>query len=336
SARPAATTWATVARWTPGWRPGAPTPGGWPRIAGYSPPVPAPCPSAEGEPVPAAAAGRIDSPTMAAGYSDDLSLAHVLADTADAISTARFRALDLHVESKPDLTPVSDADTAVENAVRATLARTRPRDAVLGEEFGATEAAAGTGNRQWVVDPIDGTKNFIRGVPIWATLIALMEGDEPVVGLVSAPALGRVRRAAKGQGAYGGQHPAGATPIAGSGVRRLADASFGYSDLTGWEQNGRLGAVLDLMRGTWRSRAYGDFYGYMLVAEGSVDVMVEPELSLWDVAALVPIVTEAGGSFTDLAGKPGPAGGSAVATNGRLHSDVLVKLAAPGVSVLDL
>ena len=273
---------------------------------------------------------------MAAGYSDDLSLAHVLADTADAISTARFRALDLHVESKPDLTPVSDADTAVENAVRATLARTRPRDAVLGEEFGATEAAAGTGNRLWVVDPIDGTKNFIRGVPIWATLIALMEGDEPVVGLVSAPALGRRWWAAKGHGAYAGRHTAAATPISVSGVRRLADASFCYSDLTGWEQNGRLGAVLDLMRGTWRSRAYGDFYGYMLVAEGSVDVMVEPELSLWDVAALVPIVTEAGGSFTDLAGKPGPAGGSAVATNGRLHSDVLVKLAAPGVSVLDL
>jgi len=272
---------------------------------------------------------------MAARYSDDLSLAHVLADTADSISTARFRALDLHVESKPDLTPVSDADTAVENALRATLARTRPRDAVLGEEFGVTEAAAGPGNRQWVVDPIDGTKNFIRGVPIWATLIALMEGDEPVVGLVSAPALGRRWWAAKGHGAYAGRHTAAATPISVSGVRRLADASFCYSDLTGWEQNGRLGGMLDLMRSTWRSRAYGDFYGHMLVAEGAVDVMVEPELSLWDVAALVPIVTEAGGTFTDLDGKPGPAGGSAVATNGRLHSDVLAKLTSSGISVLD-
>src|SRR6201990_701136 len=126
-----------------------------------------------------------------AGYADDLALAHLLADTADSISTARFRALDLHVESKPDLTPVSDADTAVERALRATLARTRPRDGVLGEEYGATEAAAGPGTRQWVIDPIDGTKNFIRGVPVWATLIALMEGDHPVVGLVSAPALGR-------------------------------------------------------------------------------------------------------------------------------------------------
>lgn len=271
---------------------------------------------------------------MTAGYSDDLSLAHVLADTADAISTARFRALDLSVRSKPDLTPVSDADTAVETALRATLARTRPRDAVLGEEFGATAPAAGPGTRQWVIDPIDGTKNFVRGVPVWATLIALMAGDEPVVGLVSAPALGRRWWAATGHGAYAGRHTAAATPISVSGVSRLADASFCYSDLTGWEQNGRLGAVLDLMRGTWRNRAYGDFYGYMLVAEGAVDIMVEPELSLWDVAALVPIVTEAGGAFTDLDGKPGPAGGSAVATNGRLHSDLLTRLGEPGLSVL--
>src|SRR2546421_12646198 len=139
-----------------------------------------------------------------AGYADDLALAHVLADTADAISMARFRALDLHVTAKPDLTPVSDADTAVEKALRATLARTRPRDGVLGEEYGATEAAAGPGTRRWVIDPIDGTKNFIRGVPIWGTLIALMDGDRAVVGLVSAPALGRRWWAATGLGAYAG------------------------------------------------------------------------------------------------------------------------------------
>lgn len=271
---------------------------------------------------------------MTPRYSDDLSLAHVLADTADSISTARFRALDLHVESKPDLTPVSDADTTVEKALRATLARTRPRDGVLGEEFGVTEAAAGAGTRQWVIDPIDGTQNFIRSVPIWATLIALMEADEPVVGLVSAPALGRRWWAAKGHGAYAGRHTAAATPIGVSGVRRLADASFCYSDLTGWEQNGRLAAVLHIMRNTWRNRAYGDFYGYMLVAEGAVDIMVEPELSLWDVAALVPIVTEAGGVFTDLAGRRGPGGGSAVATNGRLHEDLLERLASPGFAAL--
>ncbi|WFE23992.1 histidinol-phosphatase [Solwaraspora sp. WMMD937] len=261
-----------------------------------------------------------------ARYADDLSLAHLLADTADSMSMARFRALDLRVEAKPDLTPVSDADTAVEKALRATLARTRPRDGVLGEEFGASVAAAGPGNRQWVIDPIDGTKNFIRGVPVWATLIALMEGDQPVVGLVSAPALGRRWWAAIGHGAYAGRHTAAATAIQVSGVRRLADASFCYSSLTSWEESGRLPAMLDIMRSVWRSRAYGDFYGYMLVAEGAVDAMVEPELSLWDLAALIPIVTEAGGTFTDLTGRAGPAGGSAVASNGKLHSDLLHRL----------
>jgi histidinol-phosphatase len=263
-------------------------------------------------------------------YADDLSLAHVLADTADSISMARFRALDLHVQAKPDLTPVTDADTAVEKALRGTLGRSRPRDGVLGEEFGATKAPAGPGPRQWVIDPIDGTKNFIRGVPIWATLIALMQGDQPVVGLVSAPALGRRWWAAVGHGAYAGRHTMAATPIKVSGVSRLADASFCYSDLTGWEEIARLEAMLDIMRSTWRNRSYGDFYGYMLVSEGAVDIMVEPELSLWDVAALVPIVTEAGGTFTDLAGRPGPAGGSAVATNGKLHDEILERLGRSG------
>jgi histidinol-phosphatase len=258
-------------------------------------------------------------------YADDLALAHVLADTADSISAARFRALDLRVTSKPDLTPVSDADTAVERALRATLARTRPRDGVLGEEFGAA-GPAGSGTRQWVLDPIDGTKNFVRGVPIWATLIALMDGDRPVVGMVSAPALGRRWWAAEGHGAYAGRHRTAAARITVSGVRRLADASFCYSSLGGWEASGRLGAMLDILRQTWRSRAYGDFYGYMLVAEGAVDAMAEPELSLWDVAALIPIVTEAGGTFTDLAGRSGPGGGSAVATNGYLHRDLLARL----------
>jgi len=263
-------------------------------------------------------------------YADDLALAHMLADTADAISLNRFRSLNLEVTSKPDLTPVSDADTAVEKALRATLARTRPRDGVFGEEFGATDAPAGPGQRRWVIDPIDGTKNYIRGVPIWATLIALMDGDRAVVGLVSAPALGRRWWAAIGHGAFAGRHTAAATPIHVSGVRRLADASFCYSSLPAWEETGRLPAMLDIMRRTWRSCAYGDFYGYMLVAESAVDIMVEPKLSLWDVAALVPIVTEAGGTFTDLNGHPGPAGGSAIATNGALHADVLDRLTSAG------
>jgi histidinol-phosphatase len=262
-----------------------------------------------------------------AGYADDLALAHVLADTADSISLSRFRSLNLQVTEKPDLSPVTDADTAVEKALRATLARTRPRDAVFGEEFGATEAPAGPGHRRWVIDPIDGTKNYIRGVPIWATLIALMEGDQVVVGLASAPALQRRWWAATGHGAYAGRHASAATPIRVSGVRRLADASFCYSSLPSWDEIGRLPAMLEIMNRCWRSRAYGDFYGYMLVAEGAVDIMVEPELSLWDLAALVPIVTEAGGTFSDLSGRPGPGQGSAVATNGVLHGDVLERLA---------
>jgi histidinol-phosphatase len=261
-------------------------------------------------------------------YADDMALAHVLADTADSIAMSRFRAQDLRVSDKPDLTPVTDADIAVEKALRATLARTRPRDGVLGEEYGVSVAAAGPSQRQWVIDPIDATKNFVRGVPIWGTLIALMDGGEPVVGLVSAPALSRRWWAAKGLGAYAGRHTSTAQPIRVSGVSRLGDASFCYSSLKGWEQAGRLDAILELTRRSWRSRAYGDFYGYMLVAEGAVDVMVEPELSLWDLAALVPIVTEAGGTFTDLGGRPGPGGGSAVATNGKLHPEILERLSA--------
>jgi histidinol-phosphatase len=257
-----------------------------------------------------------------ADYIDDLSLAQVLANAADAISTSRFRALDLRVERKPDLTPVTDADRAVEQSIRTTLSRARPRDAVLGEEFGAV----GSARRRWIIDPIDGTKNFVRGVPIWATLIALYEDDKPVVGLVSAPALGRRWWAAAGHGAYSGRNASHATPIRVSKVPEVSDMSFCYSDLGSWEAGGRLDPMLDLIRGSWRNRAYGDFYGYMLVAEGAVDVMVEPELSLWDVAALIPIVTEAGGTFTDLTGRQPTDGSSAVATNGLLHAEVLDRL----------
>lgn len=264
------------------------------------------------------------------GYAADIALAHRLADAADAVSAARFGALDLRVDTKPDLTPVSDADTAVEQEIRALLAAERPDDGLLGEEYGE-QPAAGPGGRRWVVDPIDGTKNFIRGVPVWATLIALLEEDRPVAGLVSAPALGRRWWAALGEGAYAGPDQASGAPIQVSAVADLADASFCYSSLDGWEESGRLPAVLQVMRDAWRSRAYGDFYGYMLLAEGALDIMVEPELSLWDIAALVPIVTEAGGTFTDLAGQPAPAdtgsgGISAIATNGPLHTGVLARL----------
>jgi histidinol-phosphatase len=256
-------------------------------------------------------------------YADDLELALTLADAADVITMGRFGATDLVVESKPDLTPVSDADRAVEQSLRARLHHARPEDAVSGEEFGSR----GSGNRRWVIDPIDGTKNFVRGVPVWATLIALMTDDEPVVGVVSAPALGRRWWASTGFGAYASA--LGATPrrLAVSKVATLSDASLSYSSLSGWQARGRGDAFRALTETVWRSRAYGDFWSYLLVAEGAVDLAAEPELSLWDMAALVPIVTEAGGRFTALDGTPGPHGGNAAASNGVLHAAFLQALA---------
>ncbi|NLE72383.1 MAG: histidinol-phosphatase [Actinomycetales bacterium] len=251
-------------------------------------------------------------------YDDDLRLAHVIADQVDAVTMSRFRALDLHVETKPDHTPVSDADRLAEEIVRAQLGRTRPRDAVLGEELPAT----GHGPRQWVVDPIDGTKNFVRGVPVWATLIGLIDNGQVVLGLVSAPALGRRWWAAVGSGAWSGRSLSSATRLHVSQVSTLADASLSYSSLSGWEEQGRLEGFLDLTRAVWRTRAYGDFWSYVLVAEGAVDIACEPELAVHDMAALVPIVTEAGGVFTSVRGVPGPFGGSALATNGLLHEQV--------------
>lgn len=255
-------------------------------------------------------------------YNDDLRLAHVLADAADATTTHRFRALDLAVSTKPDLSPVTDADRTVEENVRSTLQRARPRDAVLGEEYGKT----GLGPRCWILDPIDGTKNFVRGVPVWATLIALMEGDEVVVGLVSAPALGRRWWGARGAGAWTGRSLSTASRCRVSEVDDTLDGSLSYSSLSGWEQCGRMSAFLDLTRRVWRTRAFGDFWSHMMVAEGAVDISAEPEVSLWDLAALTVIVHEAGGRLTDLDGNSGPSGGSVVCTNGRLHEEVLNRL----------
>jgi histidinol-phosphatase len=254
-----------------------------------------------------------------AGYDDDLRFAHVLADAADDITIRRFRALDLQVETKPDLTPVTDADRAVEEQLRSVLRRARPRDAVHGEELGRI----GIGPRCWVVDPIDGTKNFVRGVPVWATLIALMMGDEPVVGVASAPALARRWWAARGGGAWTGRGLTRATRCQVSGVTQLKDASFSYSSLSGWEEDGALDGFLGLTRSVWRTRAYGDFWSHVLVAEGAVDLAAEPAVSVWDIAAIQVIVEEAGGRFTDLTGAARPDGGSAVSTNGHLHDEVL-------------
>ncbi len=260
-----------------------------------------------------------------AGYDDDLRFAHVLADAADDITTRRFRAQDLHVEAKPDLTPVTDADKAVEESLRNVLRRSRPRDAVLGEEFGRD----GGGPRCWVIDPIDGTKNYVRGVPVWATLIGLMDRDRVVMGVVSAPLLGRRWWAASGNGAWTGRGLTKAARCRVSDVSRIEDASFSYSSLSGWADSGVLDGFLALGQSAWRSRAYGDFWSHVLVAEGAVDFSAEPEVSLWDLAALQIIVEEAGGTFTDLSGRATPDGGSVVCSNGRLHAEVLRHLDAP-------
>ena len=259
---------------------------------------------------------------MAASFTDDLRLAHVLADDAESIAMDRFKSLDLHVVTKPDLSPVSDADHSVEQAVRRTLARARPRDAVQGEEQGTS----GWGPRRWVIDPIDGTKNFVRGVPVWATLLALMVDDEVVVGCVSAPALGRRWWASKDGGAWTGRSLMHARECHVSDVDDIADASFSYSSMAGWDAIGRLEGFLALTRRCWRTRAYGDFWSYTLVAEGAVDIAAEPELALHDMAACDVIVREAGGTFGGLDGRPGPLGRNALATNERLHDAAMAFL----------
>jgi histidinol-phosphatase len=255
-------------------------------------------------------------------YTDDLRLAHVLADDADSLTESRFKAMDLHVMSKPDLTPVTDADQAVEEAIRRTLSRVRSRDAVIGEEQGST----GHSQRRWVIDPIDGTKNYVRGVPVWATLIALAVDDEVVLGVVSAPALQRRWWASKGAGAWTGRSLLKAHRCAVSDVRRLEDASLSYASLHGWDERDRLDDFLSLMRRCWRTRAYGDFWSYMLLAEGAVDLAAEPELALYDMAALDIIVREAGGRFSSLDGTDGPFGGNALGSNGHLHEAALAFL----------
>ncbi|WP_270451546.1 histidinol-phosphatase [Kocuria marina] len=252
-------------------------------------------------------------------YTDDLRLAHILADSVDGLTMKRFKSQDLTVETKPDLTPVTDADREAEQVIRAQLGRVRNRDAVIGEEFGTT----GSGGRQWVIDPIDGTKNYVRGVPVWATLIGLIEDGEVVLGVVSAPALNRRWWAAAGSGAFTGRSLSQATRLSVSSVTQLSDASLSYSSLSGWRDLGVRQQFIELTDSVWRTRAYGDFWSYCMVAEGAVDLACEPELNLYDMAALVPIVTEAGGRFTSLAGQDGPFGDNALASNGLLHDAAL-------------
>lgn len=255
-------------------------------------------------------------------WADDLALALELADLADAISTERYRSADLHVSLKPDRTHVTDADQAVERAIRDRVAEARPDDTFYGEEYGHDAPS----HRQWVVDPIDGTANFLRGVPVWASLISLVVDGVPVVGVVSAPVLRRRWWATQGGGAFSSEHEG---PLRVSGVRDLADASISFNGLDYWIDAGRLPQLLDLTAQVWRTRAYGDFWSYMLVAEGGVDMAGEFDLQPYDMAAVAVVVEEAGGRFTSADGEPGPWHGSAMATNGLLHEVVLGIVAAP-------
>jgi histidinol-phosphatase len=249
----------------------------------------------------------------------DLALAHELADLADSITLPRFRAVDLQVETKPDLTPVSEADRAVERAIRERLAAERPGEAVLGEEEGGDEAGAA----RWILDPIDATRNYVRGIPVFATLIALERDGACVAAVVAAPALGRRWWAARGEGAF----TDGGRRLAVSAVARLEDAVFSYTSAADWERHGAGDAFRALTGTAWSPRGYGDFWQYMLLAEGSVDLAIETAAEVWDLAAPQLIVEEAGGRFTDTTGRRTAAGGSSIASNGLLHDVALRALA---------
>jgi len=263
---------------------------------------------------------------MSMSRGEDLALAHRLADAADAITLTRYQALDLTITTKPDNTPVTDADKSAESAIRALLHAHRPEDGIVGEEFGNEGLDK---NRYWVIDPIDGTKNFLRGVPTWATLIGLIEkksdGSESVVlGVVSAPALFRRWYAFEGGGAFVILNSEVPKRISVSKVAQLEDASISHSDFIGWGD--RLDAFNALLSQVWRTRAHGDFWSHMLVAEGAVDIAAEPSLALWDMAALDIIVREAGGRFTNLDGVDGPHAGNGLSTNSALHDTVVQAL----------
>jgi histidinol-phosphatase len=249
----------------------------------------------------------------------DLELALELADVADEIALAKYRAADLIIDTKPDKTWVTEADKAVEAALRDVLAGERPGHAILGEEEGVT----GDPDAQWrwIIDPIDGTSNYGRGVPIWATLIALEHLGEIVVGVASAPAMGRRWWASRGDGAV-----ADGEPIRVSKVARIEDAHLSSDGFDSWERHGGGEKFMALVRRCWRTRGFGDFWQHMLVAEGAVDIALEPSVSVWDLAAVQVIVEEAGGRFTDLAGVARADGGTACTTNGLLHDEVLAAL----------
>jgi histidinol-phosphatase len=256
--------------------------------------------------------------------SAELKFALTLADIADAISLSRYHALDLVITTKPDNTPVTDADKAVETAIRDAIASEFPTDGIVGEEFGDSAADQKSAGRYWVIDPIDGTKNYLRGVPTWATLIALVEDGQVILGVVSAPALYRRWYAEKGAGSFLIENGNIAKKISVSSVKKLSDASIAYSDFQGWGD--RLLAFHELLKSAWRTRGVGDFWSHMLVAEGAVEAAIEPSLALWDMAPIDIIVREAGGRFISLEGVDGPFGLSALSTNSQLRDEILARL----------
>ncbi|MEY4425274.1 MAG: hypothetical protein RJB56_901 [Actinomycetota bacterium] len=251
-------------------------------------------------------------------YQADLNLALELADLADSIALERFRALDLKVESKPDRSPVTDADRSVEQALKAVLAAKAPNDALIGEEYGNSDAKQGS-NRTWIIDPIDGTANYLRGVPVWASLIALAVDGKPVVSVVSAPAMGRRWWAAPEIGAFTRDIDGSVRKLAVSGISDLEHASLSYNNLQLWDQAGKAQQLIEFSRQIWRTRAYGDFWSYMLLAEGALEIVTEHDLKIYDIAALVPIVEQAGGEFSALEGPLTAESSSVLATNGKLH-----------------
>ncbi len=251
--------------------------------------------------------------------STDLAFALSLADLADSISLPRFRSADLRIDTKPDRTYVTDADRAVEDALRAQIELAMPDDGFFGEESGRNER----GHRRWILDPIDGTSNFLRGVPNWATLIALETDGVPTVGVVSAPAFGARWWAETGSGAWGQELGADPRSLHVSGVSDLEHASLSFQSIEQWRLAGYLPSLLALEERVWRDRAYGDMWSYMLLAEGFVDIVAEFDVKPYDLAALVPIVREAGGTFTDIEGNESAWNGSSLATNGALHEAVI-------------
>jgi histidinol-phosphatase len=247
----------------------------------------------------------------------DLAFALDLADRADAIALPRFRASDLLVETKPDLTPVTEVDREVERSIRERIRAERPGEPVVGEEFGPDENDGASA--RWIIDPIDGTKNYVRGIPVWATLIALERGGTLSLGVVSAPALGGRRWwAVRGGGAFADDRR-----LSVSKIERVEDAQVCYGGLGAWRRAGMLDGLLELIRRSWRSRGYGDFWMHMLVAEGAADVATEMEVSIWDMAAVKVIVEEAGGLLTDLTGRSTASGGSSLSTNSLVHDEAL-------------